>query len=59
MIVSGALSIVFGGLLIADPSAGALAVLWLIGAFAIAYGTLLVILAFKFRKHRFHEAAAA
>src|SRR5215813_7296269 len=51
LILSGALSIAFGALMIANPGAGALAVLWLIGVFAIAYGALLVVLAFKLRKH--------
>jgi uncharacterized membrane protein HdeD (DUF308 family) len=50
MILSGVLSVVFGGLMIASPGAGALAVLWIIGAFAVAYGVLLVLLAFKLRK---------
>ena len=51
MILSGALSIVFGGLMIANPGAGALAVLWLIGGFAVAYGIVLVVLSFKLRRH--------
>jgi uncharacterized membrane protein HdeD (DUF308 family) len=51
LILSGALSVVFGVLMIANPGAGAMAVLWVIGAFAVAYGVLLVILAFKLRKH--------
>jgi len=50
MILSGALSVVFGALMIASPGAGALAVLWIIGAFAVAYGVLLVLFAFKLRK---------
>ena len=41
LILSGALSVVFGGLMIASPGAGAMAVLWIIGAFAVAYGVLL------------------
>jgi len=50
MILSGALSVVFGALMIASPGAGALAVLWIIGAFAVAYGVLLVLFAFKLKK---------
>jgi uncharacterized membrane protein HdeD (DUF308 family) len=59
MILSGALSIVFGVLMIASPGAGALAVLWVIGAFSVAYGALLVLLAFKLRKHSATAPAAA
>ena len=40
--LSGVLSIVFGVLLMAVPSAGALALLWMIGAYAIAGGFLLI-----------------
>jgi uncharacterized membrane protein HdeD (DUF308 family) len=36
--------------MILSPGAGALAVLWLIGAFAVAYGALLVLFAFKLKK---------
>jgi uncharacterized membrane protein HdeD (DUF308 family) len=51
LILSGALSVVFGVLMIVSPGAGALAVLWIIGAFAIALGLMLVILAFRLKKH--------
>jgi uncharacterized membrane protein HdeD (DUF308 family) len=47
LILSGTLSIAFGGLMLANPGAGALSVLWVIGAFAVLYGILLVLLAFK------------
>ena len=40
--LSGVLSIAFGVLLIAIPSAGALALLWMIGSYAIVGGLLLV-----------------
>jgi uncharacterized membrane protein HdeD (DUF308 family) len=59
LILSGALSIVFGIYMIANPGAGAMAVLWLIGVFAVAYGALLVILSFKLKKHAAPAAAAA
>src|SRR5690554_4059564 len=49
LILGGLLSIIFGGILIANPGVGVLAVLWLIAAYAIAIGILLVILAFKAR----------
>jgi hypothetical protein len=34
-------------------------VLWLIGVFSVAYGALLVVLAFKLRKHAAPRVAAA
>lgn len=49
LILGGLLSVVFGVLLMAQPGAGALALAWLIGAYAVAFGILLVILAFKTR----------
>jgi uncharacterized membrane protein HdeD (DUF308 family) len=45
--LSGLLSIVFGALLFWSPAAGALAVLWLIGAYAIVFGVLLVALGLR------------
>jgi len=45
--LGGLASVVFGALLVARPGAGALAVLWLIGAWALAFGVLLVVLSFK------------
>jgi uncharacterized membrane protein HdeD (DUF308 family) len=49
LIVAGLASVVFGALLMAQPAAGALALLWLIASYAIFFGVLLVILAFKVR----------
>lgn len=46
---AGLASIVFGALLVARPGAGVLAVLWLIGGFAIAIGIMEVALAFRVR----------
>lgn len=39
---SGVLSIVFGVLLLVFPASGVLALMWLIGAYAIIYGVLLI-----------------
>ncbi len=49
LILGGLASIAFGVLAIARPGAGALSVLWLIGAFAIVYGVLQVGLALRAR----------
>ena len=58
LILSGLLSVVFGVVLVARPGAGALALLWLIAWFAIAFGVVLVILAFKARGFARRVAAA-
>lgn len=47
--LAGLLSVLFGLILIARPGAGALAVIWLIGAYAIAFGIVMVVLAFRLR----------
>jgi uncharacterized membrane protein HdeD (DUF308 family) len=47
--LSGLGSVVFGLLLAAWPGAGIVAVIWLIGAYAIMYGLLLLWLAFRLR----------
>ncbi|HTE66696.1 MAG TPA: DUF308 domain-containing protein, partial [Candidatus Binatia bacterium] len=47
--LDGVVAIVFGVALIVFPSAGALAVVWLIGAFAIASGVILLMIAFRLR----------
>lgn len=46
----GILSILFGGLLIVLPQAGILSLAWLIGFWAIAFGVLFILLAFRLRK---------
>jgi uncharacterized membrane protein HdeD (DUF308 family) len=47
--VSGVLSIAFGVLLIASPGSGALAVLWIIGFYALLVGASYVYLGFRLR----------
>ena len=49
LILAGLVSVAFGVILIARPEPGALAVLWLIGGYAIVFGVLVVIFAFKIR----------
>ena len=48
--LAGAASVGLGLLLIARPGEGALAVLWIIGFYAILFGVVLLILAFKARR---------
>ena|SRR6266545_1472530 len=50
MILAGAASVVFGVLMVLQPAAGALALVWLIGAYAIIFGVLFCILAFELRR---------
>ncbi|MGH7307006.1 MAG: HdeD family acid-resistance protein [Candidatus Rokuibacteriota bacterium] len=47
--LNGVLSVVFGIILIVAPGAGALAVLWLIGSFAIVVGIVMIVLGFRLR----------
>jgi uncharacterized membrane protein HdeD (DUF308 family) len=49
LILGGLASIVFGVILMVQPGAGALALLWLIATYAIVFGVLLVMLAFRVR----------
>jgi uncharacterized membrane protein HdeD (DUF308 family) len=48
--LSGLLSVVFGAALILLPAAGALALAWLIAAYALLFGVLMVGLAFRLRR---------
>jgi len=52
LILSGVLSIAFGILLIARPGSGALALVWVIGSFAILHGGMLIALAFRLKQFR-------
>jgi len=50
LVLGGLVSVAFGALLMARPGAGALAVLSVIAIFAVVFGILRVLLAFKVRK---------
>jgi len=52
LIVSGLLSIAYGIILIVQPAAGALALVWLIGWYAILLGVDYVALAVRLRKYK-------
>lgn len=49
LILGGVVSVIFGFLLMAQPGAGALSLLWIIATYAVFFGVLLVVLAFKVR----------
>jgi uncharacterized membrane protein HdeD (DUF308 family) len=49
LILAGIASVVFGVLLLLQPAAGALVLIWWIGAWALVLGFLLMILAFRMR----------
>lgn len=51
LIASGVLSVIFGIMIAIRPAAGALAVVFVIGAFAIIYGAMLVAFAMRLRQH--------
>jgi uncharacterized membrane protein HdeD (DUF308 family) len=50
--LTGALSIAFGVIMIAKPGAGAVALVWTIGWFAIVFGGLYIALAFRLRQFK-------
>lgn len=49
LVLGGIISILFGLVLFANPAAGALAMVWLIGAYAVVFGLAMIILAFRAR----------
>lgn len=49
MIAGGVVSVVFGIILAVLPAVGILSLVWLIGIYAIAFGVLLLIMAFRVR----------
>jgi len=48
-VLAGVLSIIFGILIAAQPSSGLLAVVWLIGVYAILFGIMYVVIYFESR----------
>jgi uncharacterized membrane protein HdeD (DUF308 family) len=58
LILGGVLSVLFGLVLIAQPGVGALALLYVIGFYAILYGILLVMFSLRLRAHGHAHAHA-
>jgi uncharacterized membrane protein HdeD (DUF308 family) len=52
--LGGALSILFGILIILFPGAGALSIVWMIATYAILFGVIMVVLAFRLRSFNEH-----
>jgi uncharacterized membrane protein HdeD (DUF308 family) len=51
LLVGGALSVLFGVVVAAAPGAGALALVWLIGAYAVVFGITLIAVSWRLRSH--------
>jgi uncharacterized membrane protein HdeD (DUF308 family) len=51
LIIGGVLSVIFGIVLIVSPGAGALAVVFVIGAYAVLFGVTLLMLSWRLRGH--------
>jgi uncharacterized membrane protein HdeD (DUF308 family) len=58
LVAAGVLSVIVGLFMAIAPGAGALGLLFVIGAYAIVFGVMLVGLAFRLRRHSHHGAAA-
>jgi uncharacterized membrane protein HdeD (DUF308 family) len=50
--LDGVISVIFGLSVLAYPGAGALALIWIIAAYAVASGVVLIMLSFRARQHR-------
>jgi uncharacterized membrane protein HdeD (DUF308 family) len=58
LIIGGALSVLFGVVVAAAPGAGALALVWVIGAYAVVFGIALVAVSWRLRSHAQRVGAA-
>jgi uncharacterized membrane protein HdeD (DUF308 family) len=52
LVLGGVVSLVYGVLLILTPLIGALVLTWWLGAYALVFGVVLLVLAFRLRSHR-------
>jgi uncharacterized membrane protein HdeD (DUF308 family) len=55
LVLTGVLSLLFGILIIIFPGAGALAIAFWIGAYALIFGIMMIALAFRLRGFRHRE----
>ena len=51
LILGGVLSVLFGLVLLIAPGPGAVGLIWVIASYAVVFGVLLVMLAFRLKKH--------
>ncbi len=56
--LSGVLSVIFGVIMFAAPGAGALALIWVIAAYAIVFGALVIGLGVQLKQYAPHAARA-
>src|SRR5262245_61876248 len=56
LIVNGALSMLFGLLLVIVPAVGILTLVWIIGGYAIVFGIIMLVLAFRLRARHVRSA---
>lgn len=59
LVLAGIVSIAVGGILAIFPGAGAISLVWLIGAYAIVFGILLLVVGFRVREWRATPASPA
>jgi uncharacterized membrane protein HdeD (DUF308 family) len=52
LVLGGVVSLVYGVLLVLTPLIGALVLTWWLGAYALVFGVVLLVLAFRLRSHR-------
>ena len=52
LILAGAMSVIFGIIVLVAPGAGALGLVWAIGAYSVVFGILLVGLSLRLKRHR-------
>jgi len=52
LVLGGVLSVLFGVILLVAPGAGAVGLIWVIAAYAIVFGVLLVALSLRLKKHQ-------